>query len=62
METITNIAEIIGICICIALIIGIATVIFASWWLHEMEKNCSPTDRQEERDCAQWEHWRQAEK
>ncbi len=60
METITKTAEIIGICICIAISVGMFTVIFAAWWLHQIDKSCSPIDAEEERECNKYEHWHEA--
>lgn len=62
METINNIVEIVIICLCIAVFIGIALVIFLAFWTWQIDKTCSPTDAEEERECAKWEHWSEAEK
>ena len=52
--------ELIVVCIGIAFIIGVIALMFAWWWLHILEKQCSPTDAEEERECNKYEHWHEA--
>jgi hypothetical protein len=55
-----DVIEIIVVCIGIAVLIGMFTVIFMWWWIHLLEKQCSPTDAEEERECNKYEHWHEA--
>ncbi len=57
-----EVVKIIISCILIAIGIGMFAVIFAWWFLHIIERKCSPTDADEERECEKWKHWMDAEK